>query len=231
MKEHGSTLEPKGSIETASPPQAYPPPPDTDHPITSETPVYVDAEPHPVHVADRRSLLFAGVVAAVLSAGIALDLAVDLYVAGTVHVALEVAGVVLWGAAIYAAVRVLRSAHARSHDLAHTLARTRAEIARSQHRANRVLSGLAGVIEAQFVRWGLSPSERDVAMLLLKGLSLKEIAAARHASEATVRQQAQGVYRKAQVSGRAELSAHFLEDLLVPGEASPVAGRVNQGSE
>ena len=40
----------------------------------------------------------------------------------------------------------------------------------------------------------------------------------RSVAEATVRQQAAAIYKKAGVSGRHELSAFFLEDLLLPGE-------------
>jgi len=67
----------------------------------------------------------------------------------------------------------------------------------------------------QFEQWQLSPAERDVALLLLKGLSYQQIAASRNAAEGTVRQQALSVYRKAGLSGRSELAAFFLEDLLV----------------
>jgi DNA-binding NarL/FixJ family response regulator len=52
----------------------------------------------------------------------------------------------------------------------------------------------------------------------LKGLSHKEIAEVRRTSERTVRQQAREVYGKAQLAGRAELSAFFLEDLFLPAE-------------
>lgn len=76
--------------------------------------------------------------------------------------------------------------------------------------------GLAEAIDEQFSRWGLSPAEREVALLLLKGLSTPDIAAMRATREATVRQQAQGVYRKAGLEGRADLAAFFLEDLLAP---------------
>jgi DNA-binding NarL/FixJ family response regulator len=62
-----------------------------------------------------------------------------------------------------------------------------------------------------------SPAEREVALLLVKGLSSNEIATVRATSERTVRQQSQAVYRKAGVAGRAELAAFFLEDLLLPG--------------
>ncbi len=61
-------------------------------------------------------------------------------------------------------------------------------------------------------------SERDVALLMLKGLSHREIAIARDTSERTIRQQAQAIYAKANLSGRAALSAFFLEDLLLPRE-------------
>jgi DNA-binding NarL/FixJ family response regulator len=57
-----------------------------------------------------------------------------------------------------------------------------------------------------------------VALLLLKGLSTKEIAAVRAVSERTVREQSGAVYTKANLTGRAALSAFFLEDLLAPIE-------------
>jgi len=81
-----------------------------------------------------------------------------------------------------------------------------------------LLSGLGAAIDAQFDRWQLTPAEREIALLMLKGLSHKEIAAVRDASERTVRQQARSIYGKANLSGRAALSAFFLEDLLLPLE-------------
>jgi DNA-binding NarL/FixJ family response regulator len=57
-----------------------------------------------------------------------------------------------------------------------------------------------------------------VALLLLKGLSLKEIATVRATSERTVRAQARSLYSKAGLTGRAALSSFFLEDLLAPIE-------------
>ena len=59
-------------------------------------------------------------------------------------------------------------------------------------------------------------AEEEVGLLLLKGLSMKEIADLRGTSERTAREQAGAVYAKAGLSGRAELSAFFLEDLLPP---------------
>ena len=70
------------------------------------------------------------------------------------------------------------------------------------------------MIQAQFAEWGLTPSEKEVALLLLKGLSFKEIAGVRDTLEKTVRQQASSIYHKADVSGRASFAAWFIEDIL-----------------
>ena len=72
------------------------------------------------------------------------------------------------------------------------------------------------VIHSQFEQWSLTPSEQDVAMLLLKGLSFKEISAVRNTKEKTVRQQASVIYSKANVEGRHEFAAWFLEDFMKP---------------
>ncbi|MFN3164676.1 MAG: helix-turn-helix transcriptional regulator [Pseudohongiellaceae bacterium] len=70
------------------------------------------------------------------------------------------------------------------------------------------------VMRAQFTNWQLSASEVDVALLLIKGLSMKEIATARNVKEKTVRTQAASVYAKSGHAGRHELAAHFIEDLM-----------------
>lgn len=78
------------------------------------------------------------------------------------------------------------------------------------------LDGLSVEINNQLNRWKLTGAEKDVAFLLLKGLSIKEIAGVRGTSVKTVRTQANAVYAKSGLSGRSELSAFFLEDLLLP---------------
>lgn len=76
------------------------------------------------------------------------------------------------------------------------------------------LRELGNGIRRQFLAWGLTTAEQEVGFLLLKGLSHKEIARLRSTSEATIRQQAAAIYQKSGLSGRAALSAFFLEDLL-----------------
>ena len=83
--------------------------------------------------------------------------------------------------------------------------------------SKKYLDGLSQAIDLQLEAWQLSAAEKEVAFLLLKGLSLKEIAQARGTSEKTTRVQAGAVYSKSGLAGRSELSAFFLEDLLPPG--------------
>ncbi|WEX75563.1 helix-turn-helix transcriptional regulator [Sinorhizobium numidicum] len=80
---------------------------------------------------------------------------------------------------------------------------------------------LGAAIQRQFSAWGCTQAEQEIGLLLLKGFSHKEIARIRGASEATIRQQATSVYHKAELSGRAELSAYFLEELLMPPGPTP----------
>lgn len=69
-------------------------------------------------------------------------------------------------------------------------------------------------VRNEFEAWQLTESEQQVAMLMLKGLSLKEIAAIRETREKTVRQQASNIYAKSGIEGRHALAAWFLEDFL-----------------
>ena len=99
------------------------------------------------------------------------------------------------------------------------LAKVREEAAHWEREAGHWLQGLSTAIDEQFARWQLTESERDVARLLLKGLSLKEVADVRGVSERTVRHQSLSIYRKSGLGGRADLAAFFLEDLLLPSRS------------
>jgi DNA-binding CsgD family transcriptional regulator len=103
---------------------------------------------------------------------------------------------------------------AKQLDIDLQAARKQAELFKEE--AHDALSGLGEAIDRQFTRWSLSPAECEVGLLLLKGLSHKEIAKVRSTNETTVRQQALALYRKSGLASRAELSAFFLEDLLLP---------------
>jgi len=171
----------------------------------------------------------AGLGAILLFLTIALAAALDLvtdsrsgaapghWLAEALVMALAVAGAwLLW--------RELRSARRLARRLGGDLAATRADLERWRSEAQTLLRGLGAAIDQQFERWGLTRAESEVALLLLKGLSQGEIAAARSTTERTVRQQAFSVYRKAGLGSRSELAAFFLEDLLLPPEPPDEGG-------
>ena len=97
------------------------------------------------------------------------------------------------------------------------------ERVRSEAQARKQVEGLARSIDRQLDHWKLSAAEKEIAFLLLKGLSLKAIADLRGTGEKTVRAQSAAIYAKAGLAGRSELSAFFLEDLLVPPVAATLA--------
>lgn len=157
------------------------------------------------------------VIFALVTVFILVDFAVDIAgIDGPFHAAGMIGGAALSVTGLGLMLRMLFAARARSRELEVALDHTRADNVRWREQAAQMLLGVGALIDRQFEEWGLTPSEREVGLLLLKGLSLKSIADARSASEATVRQQAQSIYRKARLAGRAELSAFFLEDLLLP---------------
>lgn len=95
------------------------------------------------------------------------------------------------------------------------------ELRRLMSRVSQLESGLraargemAEVIDAFFCDWKLTPSERDVALLVLKGLDNDSIAKLRGTAPGTVRAQCASVYAKAGVDGRSQLFSVFLEELL-----------------
>lgn len=105
-----------------------------------------------------------------------------------------------------------------------TLARHAVEREAWRAGAEAALAGFAHAVDDRFGEWGLTPTEREIALRLLKGHTHKRIAYETGRSERTVRQHAVTIYEKSGQAGRAELSAFFLEDLFLPqGEIETVA--------
>jgi len=157
------------------------------------------------------------VTLALLAALMATDLAMDLrHGTSGFHAAVEGSAIAAAAVAIGLVASRLRALSREAHDLRAQVDVQRADAARWRREASVFIEGLGVAIDQQLDRWGLSPAEKEIALLLLKGLEHKEIAALREVSETTVRQQARSVYRKAGLSGRHDLAAFFLEDLLGP---------------
>lgn len=85
---------------------------------------------------------------------------------------------------------------------------------RAEERLRRASGAFMDLLEERFAEWALTPSERDVALFAIKGMSTAEIAGLRSTSEGTVKAQTNAIYRKAGVTGRPQLLSLFIDDLM-----------------
>ncbi len=163
--------------------------------------------------------LLLGAFLLIIGAGLAWDASSDLGTgASPKHILMElVFGGIALAVGTLIVVRYLKGQRKIS-SLHNQLEESREAAERWQKEHASLMSGLGAAIDKQFEGWKFSPAEKEIALLILKGLSLKEIAEVRATSERTVRQQSLGIYAKAGLKGRAELSAFFMEDLILPSE-------------
>ena len=94
--------------------------------------------------------------------------------------------------------------------------RLTSKISASEKQVTQFKTHLSQVIKGEFMQWGLTDTEQEIALMLIKGMSMNEIADARGVKEKSVRHRATGIYSKANVANRNELTSYFIEDLLVP---------------
>ncbi|PIQ96506.1 MAG: hypothetical protein COV67_09185 [Nitrospinae bacterium CG11_big_fil_rev_8_21_14_0_20_56_8] len=100
-----------------------------------------------------------------------------------------------------------------------------------ENRTFRAASGRATgeflqIMVRQMRDWGLTDSELEIATMLIKGLTIKEIAEIRTTKAGTIKSQCNAVYRKASVNSRNELAAFFIEDLMNGLDLSAPGGAV-----
>ena len=147
------------------------------------------------------------------------------------HLALEASMAV---SALLGVFVLLRGSFALKQSLAAerlNSAQLQAEADKWRAQSRKHLEGLSREIDRQLHLWKLTSSEKEIAFLLLKGLSLKEVGEIRKTTEKTARTQSMSIYSKAGISGRSELSAFFLEDLLLPsGRDTSMAQSTPEGS-
>jgi DNA-binding CsgD family transcriptional regulator len=137
-------------------------------------------------------------------------------------------GVVIWHvlieasaglAALFGIFYFMKDSFALKHKLTNSLnenLQLKKEASEWKIEAQKFIEGLSYSIDQQLTKWNLTHAEKEVTLLLLKGLSLKEIAEIRNTTEKTARVQSISVYSKSGLNGRSELAAFFLEDLLQP---------------
>ncbi|MCA8928070.1 MAG: helix-turn-helix transcriptional regulator [Alphaproteobacteria bacterium] len=116
------------------------------------------------------------------------------------HLAIEgLAAVSLWAAIAFEVRYVL------------SLLRRKAQLERNVSIAS---AAVQDVIAAALDAWRLTASERDVANLLIKGLSIAEIAAVRGSAEGTVKAHLNAIYRKSGAGNRGDLLSLIIDQLL-----------------
>ncbi|MGR3724506.1 helix-turn-helix transcriptional regulator [Abyssibius alkaniclasticus] len=78
-------------------------------------------------------------------------------------------------------------------------------------------------IQVQFNAWNLTPTEKTVATLVIKGFSNNEIADLRGTSESTIKSQLTSIFKKSNMSTRQQLVSWVVEDLVekLPTEHQP----------
>jgi DNA-binding CsgD family transcriptional regulator len=163
------------------------------------------------------------VVFAVIGVLVVVDILADVSEGTTAaHIAVEagIGLVALIGVAalVWRVVGLARNARRRAEKLGHDLETSRRDAVEWRTEAQDLIKGLGAKIDDQFAKWHLTPAEKEVALFLLKGFSHRDIARLREVSEATARQQARAIYRKAGITGRHDLAGFFLEDLVLPPE-------------
>jgi len=152
-----------------------------------------------------------------MAAVLAADLVSDYHAGpGSLHFILEMAAAVLALVGVAFFVRHAWEMHGIADHLERDLRASEADADRWRTEAQKALDGLGAAIDREFQKWSLTDAERSVALMLLKGMSHREIATQRGTNEGTVRQQALAIYRKSGLGGRSGLAAFFLEGLVLP---------------
>ncbi len=103
--------------------------------------------------------------------------------------------------------------------------------ARIERALDTAVGGFQQSIERHFAEWDLTRAERDVALLTIKGLGIPEIARLRNTAVGTVKAQNAAIYRKAGVSGRAELISALIEELIAGIDISGQTPEVVRGDD
>jgi DNA-binding NarL/FixJ family response regulator len=132
----------------------------------------------------------------------AYDITVDLYrrTDSYIHIFVECAVFIGTSIALYMEIR--------------RVIQLRYVVTLEQDKVARLSGELFDVINKDFDKWELTSTEKEIALLLIRGLSMQEIGELRRVKEKTIRQQATQIYAKSGYANRQELASHFIEDLI-----------------
>ncbi|SEG81048.1 helix-turn-helix transcriptional regulator [Marinobacterium lutimaris] len=99
-------------------------------------------------------------------------------------------------------------------ELKKELVKVKAESAKASQQLVAARRTFGEAVVKQFSDWSFTDSETEVALFTLKGLTAKEIANLRNASEKTVRNQLTSIYKKSGTAGKLGFIAWFMEGLM-----------------
>ncbi len=91
---------------------------------------------------------------------------------------------------------------------------SRADEASLQESLDQVRRGINQLILDRIQQLRLTQAEQEVALFIVKGYGLSEVASLRGTSEGTAKAQAHAVYQKAGVSSRSELILHCIDEIV-----------------
>lgn len=80
--------------------------------------------------------------------------------------------------------------------------------------SNQFMNKSKNYILKKFKEWNFSKSEQEIALLILKGKSSKEISEIRFTSDSTVRNQSSSIYIKSKLSGKNEFKGYFIKQFI-----------------
>ena len=135
--------------------------------------------------------------------------------ASLAHVAVETGILILTICGIVLQWSIFFSQKKDIETLNFDLDRARVDLTKYKGDSRKFVEGLANEIDRQLSEWKLTNAEKEITLLILKGLTNKEVGEVRGTSERTIRQQVTSIFQKSNLRSRLELSTYFLEDLIV----------------
>lgn len=70
------------------------------------------------------------------------------------------------------------------------------------------------VLHEKFNSWNLTPAERDITLLIIRGLNVADIAMARNTAPGTIKAQSTSIFRKIGVRSKTELMSLIIDEFL-----------------
>lgn len=89
----------------------------------------------------------------------------------------------------------------------------------SQETIHMLRGNFDEVLRNKFEEWRLTTAERDVTLLIIRGLSVAEISSARNTAQGTIKAQSTSIFRKIGVGSKTELMSLIIDEFLDDGSA------------